>query len=157
MIIFSQLILQEETQETQETQKMFNGCLVDPKFFDCYENRTKYAVFLGCECEGCKKAMKVMIGRINVYKQTKEQVFNDFMEKIPLVELVELKEFDPDSPSNDKYGTWYDTNTIFGVFWDAIKKAVNDAYPKNPHLIDGVQTHLVFYTYIQLWTKNEFF
>jgi len=154
MIIFSQLIL--ILQKTQETQKMFIGCIVPPKFFDD-EIRTKYAVSLGCNCEGCNKAMKVMIKSIYVYEQTKKKVFNNLMEKFPLVKLVELKKFDPDSPSNDKYGTWYDKNTIFGVFWDAIKKAVNDAYPKEPHLIDGVQTHLVFYTYIQLWTKNKFF
>jgi hypothetical protein len=102
--------------------------------------------------------MKVMIENIDVYEQTYAEVFELFKKKkIPLKVLDELQNFEPFGPSNNKNGCWLEKNTIFGKFWDAIETAVNAAYPDKPHLLDGVHTHLVFYTYIQLWRKSKLF
>jgi hypothetical protein len=102
--------------------------------------------------------MKAMIGELDTYKKTKTQVFDGFRDEIPRLVLSNLKKFHPFSRSNcKKYGTHTNKNTIFGKFWDAIENAVKAAYPDNPHLLDGVHTDLVFYTYIQLWTKSKLF
>jgi hypothetical protein len=140
---------------------MASSCIVNSYYHHCYFERIKYAVLFGCRCEGCKKAMKVIIGNIDVYEQTYAEVFELFKKKkIPLKVLDELQNFEPSEPSepsNNKYGCWIDETTIFGKFWDAIENAVKAAYPDKPYLLVGVNTHLVFYTYIQLWRKSKLF